>query len=180
MASGNANTARAPSLPASAVNVGHWRPGWSGACPAQQVQQPPGQPGLVPVTSRAEHRAEQTPGAGLGRGHQPQCGIPFACGHWTEAICQAPLPQAKPGGQREYQATDGINAYAEEHGALVTPSAAITMTARSRRVGGSLPATSQHRQQPSGADSSTLRQANPATRPAPKRAAGKSNSQLAG
>jgi hypothetical protein len=135
MASGNANTARAPSLPASAVNVGHWRPGWTGACPAQHVQEPPGQPGLVPVTSRAEHRAEQTPGAGLGQGHQPQRGIPFACGHWTEAICQAPLPpQAKPGGQREYQATDGINAYAEEHGALVTPSAAITMTARSRRV----------------------------------------------
>ena len=53
----------------------------------------------------------------------------FACEHWTEAICQAPiLRQAKPGGQREYQATDEINAYAEEHGALVTDRRPSTMS----------------------------------------------------
>jgi hypothetical protein len=43
---------------------------------AQQVQQPPGHAGLVPVRGGAERGAEQAAGAGLGQGHQPQRGIP--------------------------------------------------------------------------------------------------------
>ena len=39
------------------------------------MQQPPGQPGLVPVGRRADSGAEQAAGAGLGQGHQPQRGV---------------------------------------------------------------------------------------------------------
>ena len=42
----------------------------------QQVQQPPGHGGLVPVGRGPERGAEQAAGAGLGQRHQPQRGIP--------------------------------------------------------------------------------------------------------
>ena len=57
---------------------------------AQQVQQPPGQVGLIPVSRRAEHSAEQPAGTGLGQGHQPQGGIP------GEAHPEADPPDPRP------------------------------------------------------------------------------------
>ena len=42
---------------------------------AQQVQQPAGHGGLVPVGCGPERGAEQAAGSGLGQGHQPQRGI---------------------------------------------------------------------------------------------------------
>ena len=74
--------ARASSIAPVAGDLGQERVGVEGPVQqdqharAQQVQQPPGQPGLVPVGRRADRGAEQAAGAGLGQGHQPQRGIP--------------------------------------------------------------------------------------------------------